>query len=195
MVAARLKVDRCHAPTRTFSPDADAHFDRIAAASPEQVLCRKGCSLCCYGLFEIAAADVSLIVDAFARLPIETQQRLADNARRQAETFQHPDLRTASPEEKEAFFARTEGVPCRRWARTAHAPFTIRRPLVCRTFGLPLRDGPRFIGDVCELNFTTASQEEMETAAWDLQREDVLGPDDEFTVPEAILLAARLHGL
>ena len=69
------------------------------------------------------------------------------------------------------------------------------RPLVCRTFGLPLRDGPRFIGDVCELNFTTASRKEMETAAWDLQMEDVLGPDDEFTVPEAILLAARLHGL
>ena len=29
-------------------------------------------------------------------------------------------------------------------------------------------------------------------AAWDLQWEDELGPEDEFTIPEAIVLAARM---
>jgi len=68
------------------------------------------------------------------------------------------------------------------------------RPLVCRTFGLPVREAERYIGDVCELNFTSASADEKKAASWDLQWEDALGREDEFTVPEAIVIAARLRG-
>jgi Fe-S-cluster containining protein len=68
------------------------------------------------------------------------------------------------------------------------------RPLVCRTFGLPVRDGDRYLGDICDLNFTTASKKEKESAAWDLQWEDQLDPEDEYTIPEAIVLAARVRG-
>jgi Fe-S-cluster containining protein len=68
------------------------------------------------------------------------------------------------------------------------------RPLVCRTFGLPLRNGDKYLGDVCELNFTQATQEEKSAAAWDLQSEDELGVEDEYTIPEAIVLMARLRG-
>ena len=67
------------------------------------------------------------------------------------------------------------------------------RPLVCRTFGLPLREGDRYIGDICELNFNDASSEEKVNAAWDLRWEDELGPD-QCTIPEAIVLIARLNG-
>ena len=52
----------------------------------------------------------------------------------------------------------------------------------------------RYIGDVCELNFTNASEAEKRNAAWDLQREDELGAEDEFTIPEAIVLIARMRG-
>jgi hypothetical protein len=31
-------------------------------------------------------------------------------------------------------------------------------------------------------------------AAWDLEWEDVLGVEDEFTIPEAIVLVSRLRG-
>jgi Fe-S-cluster containining protein len=68
------------------------------------------------------------------------------------------------------------------------------RPLVCRTFGLPLREGDRYIGDVCELNFNEATDGQKLESSWDLRWEDELGPEDEFTVPEAIVLAARLRG-
>ena len=64
---------------------------------------------------------------------------------------------------------------------------------VCRTFGLPLRDGSRYIGDVCELNFEDATFDQKESAAWDLQWEDELGPEDEYSIPEAIILAARMR--
>ena len=44
------------------------------------------------------------------------------------------------------------------------------------------------------LNFTKATDAEKRDAAWDLQHEDELGPEDEFTIPEAIVLIARQRG-
>jgi hypothetical protein len=71
--------------------------------------------------------------------------------------------------------------PARTSATAASAIVYEHRPLVCRTFGLPLRNGDDYLGDVCELNFTKAPDAEKEAAAWDLQWEDELGPEDEFT--------------
>jgi Fe-S-cluster containining protein len=106
----------------------------------------------------------------------------------------HPDLRDCSPIEKEQFFDRTASTPCPNLDENGACLMYEHRPLVCRTFGLPLRNGDRYLGDVCELNFTSASAAERETAAWDLQWEDELGAEDEFTVPEAIVLVARMRG-
>jgi Fe-S-cluster containining protein len=68
------------------------------------------------------------------------------------------------------------------------------RPLVCRTFGLPLREAERYVGDVCDLNFKSATDENKLAAAWDLNWEDTLGKEDEYTIPEAIIAIARLRG-
>jgi Fe-S-cluster containining protein len=106
----------------------------------------------------------------------------------------HPDLRGCSPIDKEKFFSSTASVPCPALSERGECTIYESRPLVCRTFGLPLRDGDRYIGDVCELNFDDATHEEKVAAAWDLQWEDALGAEDEYTVPEAIVLAARLRG-
>ena len=50
-----------------------------------------------------------------------------------------------------------------------------------------------YIGDICELNFTSSSQGDREAAAWDLQWEDALGAEDVYTIPEAIVMVARLR--
>jgi hypothetical protein len=63
-----------------------------------------------------------------------------------------------------------------------------------QSFGLPVKDGDRYIGDVCELNFTSAAEEEKRAASWDLQNEDELGPEDAFTIPEVIVMVARMRG-
>jgi hypothetical protein len=47
---------------------------------------------------------------------------------------------------------------------------------------------------VCELNFTGAPRKDQMRAAWDLEWEDVLGPEDEFTIPEVIVMVARMRG-
>ncbi len=173
---------------------ADAFFKDVARSQPGNLQCGRGCSLCCHGLFEIGGADVAVIADGLAKLHHARRSMIIRRAVRIVAESRHPNLRECSPIEKEEFFDRTASTPCPNLGEGGHCMIYEDRPLVCRTFGLPLRDGARYIGDVCELNFTAASQHERESAAWDLQWEDELGPEDEFTIPEAIVLAARMRG-
>jgi Fe-S-cluster containining protein len=172
--------------------DADAFFAKVMAGQPQNLQCGRGCSLCCYGLFEIGSGDVPVIAEGLAALHPARRARIIRRAREIIEETAHPSLRECSPEEKEAFFDRSSDIACPALSESGECLMYESRPLVCRTFGLPLREGERYIGDVCELNFTAASDEEKMTASWDLQWEDILGPEDEYTVPEAIVLAARL---
>lgn len=45
-----------------------------------------------------------------------------------------------------------------------------------------------------ELNFTESTHRQRMSAAWDLRWEDILGVEDEFTIPEVIVLVSRLRG-
>jgi Fe-S-cluster containining protein len=173
---------------------ADEFFSGVLAEQPGNLQCGRGCSLCCYGLFEIGSADVPLIAEGLAELHPRRRAMIVRRARQIVEESGHPDLRECAPDEKEAFFEKTAATPCPNLGEAGDCLVYEHRPLVCRTFGLPLRDGDRYIGDICELNFTTASAAERESAAWDLQWEDVLGVEDEYTIPEAIVLIARMRG-
>jgi len=171
---------------------ADAFFRSVMDTQPQNLQCGRGCSLCCYGLFEIGSADVPVIADGLAKLHPQRRAMIIRRAVEIIATSRHPNLRECSPIEKEKFFDRTSSTPCPNLGESGECMIYDFRPLVCRTFGLPLRDGRKFIGDICDLNFTEAPDAEKLAAAWDLQWEDVLGPEDEYTIPEAIVLAARM---
>ena len=173
---------------------ADGFFDSVLKEQRKNLQCGRGCSLCCYGLFEIGSADVPMIAEGLARLHPARRSMVIRRAKEIVELSNHPNLRECSPEEKEKFFDRTSNTRCPNLNNAGECLIYDSRPLVCRTFGLPIRDGDRYIGDICELNFTEATQEEKERASWNLQWEDVLGPEDEYTIPEAIVLTARLRG-
>ncbi len=172
---------------------ADRFFAEVAAQQPHNLQCGRGCSLCCYGLFEISSSDVPVLADGLAALEPETRRGIIGRAV-DIVSADHPNLRECSAEEKDAFFDRTASVPCPVLNAQGECLMYDSRPLVCRTFGLTLRNGDEFLGDVCELNFNEAAPGEPEAAAWDLQHEDILGPEDEYTIPEAIVLAARMRG-
>ena len=174
--------------------EADAFFGRVMAEQSQNLECGKGCSLCCHGLFEIGSGDVPVIAEGLAALHPARRRKIVRRAAAIMELTAHPNLRECSPEEKEAFFDRTEHLPCPALSESGECEMYESRPLVCRTFGLPIRDGAQFIGDICELNFTAASDEAKKAAAWDLQWEDVLGPEDQYSVPEAIVIASRIGG-
>jgi Fe-S-cluster containining protein len=169
---------------------ADTHFDSVMRTQPQNLQCGAGCSLCCYGLFEIGSGDVPVIAEGLERMHPSRRKKVI----RRALELEQINLRECSPEEKEAYFDRTQSVPCPNLDEKGLCMMYEHRPLVCRTFGLPLREGRKYLGDVCELNFTAASRTELRSAAWDLRWEDVLGPEDEFTIPEVIVMVARMRG-
>ena len=173
---------------------ADRHFTAVMDSQPRNLQCGAGCSLCCYGLFEIGSGDVPLIAEGLEKMHPSRRRKVIRRALEIVEQSAHPNLRECSPEEKEAFFDRTHATPCPNLDEAGLCMMYESRPLVCRTFGLPLREGRRYVGDVCELNFTQSTAKERMSAAWDLEWEDVLGVEDEFTIPEAIVLVSRLRG-
>ncbi len=173
---------------------ADDWFRSVLTSQPENLSCGEGCSLCCYGLFEIGSGDVPVIADGLAKLHPMRRRKIIRRALEIVDTSKHPNLRECSAKEKEAFFERTDSTPCPNLDDRGMCMIYDSRPLVCRTFGLPLRDGRKYIGDICELNFNEADDASRMSAAWDLQWEDVIGVEDQFTIPEAIVLIARMRG-
>jgi Fe-S-cluster containining protein len=173
---------------------ADRHFAEVFRTQPQNLQCGAGCSLCCYGLFEIGSGDVPLIAEGLASLHPSRRRMIIRRALEIIETYDHPNLRECSGTEKDAFFERSGSTPCPNLDDSGRCMIYEHRPLVCRTFGLPIREGRRYIGDICDLNFTESSRAERVKAAWNLEWEDVLGSEDEFTIPEAIVLVARTRG-
>jgi Fe-S-cluster containining protein len=175
-------------PYKRTLEHADAFFAEVAREQPQNLQCGRGCSLCCYGLFEITAADAAVIAEGLGQLHPMRRKKII----RRAQEI----LAAAGPRDsdKEAYFDRTDDVACPNLDEQGLCMMYEHRPLVCRTFGLPIRDASQYIGDICELNFTSATQPEKDSAAWDLQWEDAVGPEDELTIPEAIVIAARMRG-
>lgn len=173
---------------------ADGFFRRVSEEQPQALSCGLGCTLCCHGLFEISAADLSVLAAGLDALDEQTREATTRRAESIMKATDHPILSDCSPREKEAFFERAEDIPCPALGEGGRCLVYTSRPLVCRTFGLPLREGEKFIGEECELNFHGSTDEERRRAAWDLEWEDVLGPDDEMTIPEAIVRVKRLRG-
>ena len=73
--------------------DADAFFRRVTESQPEQLQCGRGCSLCCYGLFEIGSGDVPLLAEGLAKLHPARRKRIVRKSREIVASSAHPDLR------------------------------------------------------------------------------------------------------
>jgi Fe-S-cluster containining protein len=178
---------------REILDKADAHFHEVARKQPQHLECN-GCSLCCYGLFEIGAADIPVLAEGLSQLHPARRKSIIRRAVEIVASSQHPNLRETEMSEKDAFFHRTASTRCPNLSDEGRCLVYEYRPLVCRTFGVPLREGDQYLGDVCDLNFTSATDDEKLAAAWDLLSEDELGPEDEYTIPEAIVAIARMRG-
>jgi Fe-S-cluster containining protein len=181
-------------PYRSILDHADQFFGTVMREQAANLQCGKGCSLCCYGLFEIGSGDLPILAAGLETLHPMRRRSVVRRAVDIVAASQHPNLRECSPREKDAFFERTSATACPCLDSAGSCMVYDSRPLVCRTFGLPLRNGDDYLGDVCELNFTAATEEEKQQASWNLAWEDELGPEDEFTIPEAIMLIARMRG-
>ncbi len=161
----------------------DAALAEAARKSGEWLLCRKGCTQCCYGPFPINQLDAVRLHQGLRQLEISDPQRAARVRERakQAVVKLSPvfpgDPATGilnEDEEAEASFADfADDEPCPALdPQTGTCDLYFARPMTCRTFGPPVRSGPEGGLGVCELCYQGASDKQIAAC------EMVPDPDD-----------------
>ena len=150
----------------------DAALAEAARRSGDWLVCRKGCTQCCYGPFAISQLDAVRLQKGLAELTYEdpkranlVRERAKDAVARLSSTFPG-DLKTGildESEEAEAAFADfANDEPCPALDPTTGAcELYAARPMTCRTFGPPVRSGEKEGLAICELCYHGATDEQI----------------------------------
>lgn len=145
---------------------------KAADAAGGNLVCRSGCTPCCFGPFAITPLDAWRLGQGLGALTV-TEPAQASDIRRRAHTAALEQAGWFSPDrvgtftdeaEEERFYTAFAAVPCPALDPDSGACALYEwRPVVCRTHGPPLRERD---GDVahCPLCFTDATSAEIETA-------------------------------
>jgi Fe-S-cluster containining protein len=159
----------------------DAALADAVRRSGDWLVCRAGCSQCCYGVFEITALDAARLgggMEELERIDPERAARVrarVESARARLEPWFPGNLATGAltgtEEEIELFeeFAHADACPLLD-PETQSCDVYEARPILCRTFGPPIRnEGAEEEGGlaICELNFVGATPEEIAAAEMD----------------------------
>jgi len=177
----------------------DAALASATLRSGHHLVCKPGCSQCCIGVFPIAHEDAARLREGLALLEktdpekaARIHARVADSLTRLDPWF--PGDRTTGilNEDYEAAilfeeFANDEPCPVLDLA-TGTCDLYENRPILCRTFGPPMRTAEDNLA-TCELCFIHASTEEI--AACEL---DPTIPAQEEASNDAFNAAHGLHG-
>ncbi len=162
----------------------DAAAGRARAAAGAHLVCRSGCSPCCFGPFAITRLDAWRLQDGLRRLDETEPERAAAVHRRAAAavTRQTPAFGAgpagifATEAEEKRFYETFASDPCPALDPDSGACTVYPwRPVACRTHGPPMRIG----GDdrpPCPLCFKEASPEEVEAARQTIEAGDVEDP-------------------
>ncbi len=147
---------------RALLGEIDAWFAGCLRGAPPGVLaCRKGCSACCRGLFEISLLDAFLLREGFARLPAPRREEILSRCRpRLAELTQRwpelspPYLLNALPDARWTEMPEDDPTPCPLLGAGGLCLVYPFRPLICRLHGLPNidRSGEDFSAELCTLH-------------------------------------------
>ncbi|MCM2266099.1 MAG: YkgJ family cysteine cluster protein [Desulfuromonadales bacterium] len=147
---------------RTLLAEIDAWFEScLQAAPPGTLSCRKGCSACCRGLFDITLLDAFLLREGFAQLPADVQAQVLARCRpRLAELRQRwpelhpPYLLNSLPDNGWTEMPEGDEIPCPLLGNDGLCLVYSFRPMTCRLHGLPNIDlsGEDFSADLCTLH-------------------------------------------
>lgn len=157
----------------------DRWFARSMAAAGDAVVCSKGCSDCCRGLFDITLLDACLLKRGFELLPAPDRDRSAAKARARIGALQavrpdlvHPYLLNIWPEDEwEELMPDEDETPCPLLGEDGTCLVYDYRPMTCRLHGLPLVDvsGEVFHDEWCTLNFTNADPLANKELCWEFR--------------------------
>lgn len=182
----------------------DAALASATQRSGQHLACRPGCTQCCHGVFPISQQDAARLREALRALDQSDPQRSSrirtrttKSVTRLAPLFpgdittgildeDYEDATLFADESKDAI---GENEPCPVLdPATGTCDLYAARPIVCRTFGPPMRT---LEGDLatCELCFIHASTEEIIAAEL-----DPTIPAQEAASNEAFNIAHNTHG-
>lgn len=158
----------------------DAALASSVERSGHHLACRPGCTQCCHGVFPISQQDAARLRDGLRQMQQDDPSRAERIRARIAASLArvtplYPGDITAgilnSDYEDAPLFADEDSIgdnePCPVLdPTTGTCDLYAHRPIVCRTFGPPMRTAD---GDLatCELCFITASTEEISHAEFD----------------------------
>jgi Fe-S-cluster containining protein len=156
-------LDRVDAEIRAGEDRARGHLS-----------CRRGCTACCIGPFEITGLDAERLRRGYReleRIDPKAARDLRDRARSQwrsmGDTFPGAKETGDLDEDQDAlerFCTEFETLPCPVLDPESGAcllyPY---RPISCRTYGLPIRNGSEILPP-CRLNFEGATLDEISAA-------------------------------
>lgn len=169
--------------------EVDAWFNSCLTHHQEQIICVKGCSKCCRGLFDITMLDGALLKRGFDLLSAEMQDTLRLKARERIKViqalwpeFEQPFiLNSHSEDEIEELMASDNDTPCLLLDENGLCLLYEYRPMTCRLHGLPLVDicGEVMESEWCTLNFTGIDPLQLDSLKWKFReafhREGILG--------------------
>jgi Fe-S-cluster containining protein len=150
----------------------DAALAEAARKSGEWLVCRKGCTQCCYGPFSISQLDAARLRKGLNDLTISDPQRAAQVSKRAKQAVKRlaanfpGNAKTGilnedeDAEERFAEFANDEPCPALD-PETGGCDLYSARPMTCRVFGPPVRSGPENGLAVCELCYHGATDEQI----------------------------------
>lgn len=147
---------------QTLLTEIDTWFEScLQAAPPGTLSCRKGCSACCRGLFDISLLDAFLLKEGFSQLSKVTREavlarcepRLAELRQRWPE-LRHPYLLNDLPDDSWTEMPEGDETPCPLLSDKGLCLVYNFRPMTCRLHGLPNLDhsGEDFSTDLCTLH-------------------------------------------
>jgi Fe-S-cluster containining protein len=176
----------------------DAALADAARRSGHYLVCRKGCTQCCIGVFAINQLDAARLRKGLAEL----EQRDPERAERVRERARESIARIAGsfpgdpatgllaedPSFEQRFLDFVNEEPCPALDPESGAcELYASRPVTCRVFGPPVRSGPEGGLGVCELCFHGASPDEI--AACEMQ------VDPENLEPKLVEQAEKAAGV
>lgn len=152
--------------------------DGVAQAGAGVVLCRRGCSECCYGPFDISAADAEMVVGAVSQLPTAVRSDVAARARQQVARYElvapdwhRPwDIDAISSHEFDEISDTWYDDRCPALGDDGACLVYHSRPANCRLIGLPLlaREGG-VLENACPIIDTSAAYAALAPTFFDLQ--------------------------
>jgi Fe-S-cluster containining protein len=150
----------------------DKALAESAQKSGAWLVCRKGCTQCCIGVFPISQLDAARLRHGMANLERTDRERASairerarDSVGRLAADFPgDPEngLLDDNEEAEEAFTEFANDEPCPALSpETGECELYAYRPMTCRIFGPPIRSESEGALGVCELCYHGATAEEI----------------------------------